>query len=135
MRLVRGRTVVWLGLLAAFTFVACAPPAMGQLELERAEVDFGVIPNTVPVSRTLGVRNAGSGLLEITGLTTSCSCTTASTASTKLGPGEETELTVTFDPLAHAGATGEFLRKVFVRSTDPDTPEAVLVFRVTVVEP
>jgi hypothetical protein len=44
-------------------------------------------------------------------------------------------LLVTYDPLAHDGATGQFLRLVYVRSNDPDTPEASLTLRVTVVEP
>ena len=42
---------------------------------------------------------------------------------------------MTYDPLAHDGATGDFMRLVYIRSDDLDTPEASLTIRVTVVEP
>ena len=58
----------------------------------------------------------------------------AEMADQQLDPGAASELTVTYDPQAHAGATGEFMRIVYVRSNDPDTPEATLTIRVTVVE-
>ena len=123
-----------LGLLAALLLAACGPAPAGRIALGTVESDFGTIPNTAPVSRTFEVRNEGDGPLEITGLSTSCSCTTAIAGRERLNPGEATELEVTFDPRTHNGATGEFLRKVFVRSTDPQTPEVVLTFTVTVVE-
>ncbi len=96
-------------------------------------MDLGAIPNTGPVSCTLEVRNVGRGWLEITGLSTSCGCTTAEIARQRLAPGEATDLVVTFDPQAHGGLTGPFLRQVYIRSNDPETPEAVLTLRGTVV--
>lgn len=107
----------------------------GRIELSAAEFGFGTIPNTGPVSQTFQVHNTGDGPLEISGVSTSCGCTTAEISSQELAPGERTDLTVTYDPLAHDGATGEFMRIVYVRSDDPDTPEATLTIRVTVVEP
>lgn len=107
----------------------------GQIELSATEFDFGTIPNTKAVSQVFQVRNAGSGPLEIENLSTSCGCTTANIDSRQLAPGEATDLTVTYDPLAHNGATGEFMRIVYLRSSDPDTPEANLMIRVTVAEP
>jgi hypothetical protein len=77
----------------------------------------------------------GRGELEITGVSTSCACTTAEVGSRHLGPGRATDLTVTYDPQVHGGETGEFMRVVYVRSDDPDTTEASLTIRVTVVEP
>ena len=68
-------------------------------------------------------------------MSTSCGCTTAKIDGRQLAPGEATDLTVTYDPLAHDGATGEFMRIVYVRSSDPNMPEANLMIRVTVVEP
>jgi hypothetical protein len=50
-----------------------------------------------------------------------------------LPPGEAADLKVTYDPQAHDGATGEFMRLVYVRSSDPDIPEARLTIRVKVV--
>ncbi|HUW09124.1 MAG TPA: DUF1573 domain-containing protein [Anaerolineae bacterium] len=104
----------------------------GRVELSTADFDFGTIPNTEPVSRVFQVRNAGEGNLEISGLSTSCGCTSAEIANRSLRPGEATDLTVTYDPGAHDGATGEFMRVVYVRTNDPDTPEARLTIHVTV---
>lgn len=42
---------------------------------------------------------------------------------------------MTYDPRVHGGETGTFLRQVYIRSNDPETPEAVLTLRVTVVAP
>lgn len=114
---------------------AAIPQARGQIELSATEFDFGTIPNTGPVSQVFQVRNAGDGPLEISGVSTSCGCTTAEIGNRRLAPGETSDLAVTYDPLAHDGAIGEFMRVVFVRSDDPDTPEANLTIRVTVVEP
>lgn len=120
---------------AAAVGYAALPQAQGRIELSANEFDFGTIPNTGPVSQVFQVRNAGDGPLEISGVSTSCGCTTAEVGSQQLVAGESTNLAVTYDPLAHDGATGDFLRLVYIQSDDPDTPEANLTIRVTVVEP
>lgn len=106
----------------------------GKIALDPQEFDLGVVPNTAPVDRIVQVRNEGQEWLEITGISTSCGCTTAEAAKRRLSPGESTELKVTFDPQVHGGETGQFLRQVYVRSTDPETPEVTITFRVTVVD-
>lgn len=106
-----------------------------KIELSADEFDFGTIPNTGPVSQAIQVHNAGGSKLEVTGISTSCGCTTAEIDKRSISPGERADLNVTYDPLAHDGATGEFVRLVYVRSNDPDTPEASLTIRVTVVGP
>ena len=121
--------------LAVATGCTVAAQSPGKIELSATEFDFGTIPNTESVSQVFQVRNLGGEKLEITGVSTSCGCTTAETGSRSLPPGEATDLTVTYDPQAHDGATGEFMRMVYVRSDDPGTPEATLTIRVTVVEP
>jgi hypothetical protein len=123
--------------LALIAVAACTTAAMspGRIELSATEFDFGTIPNTGPVSQAFQVRNGGQGMLEIAGVSTSCGCTTAEIDSRSLAPGEATDLVVTYDPQAHDGATGEFMRLVYVRSSDPETPEAILTIWVTVVEP
>lgn len=121
--------------LAVATGCTVAAQSPGKIELSATEFDFGTIPNTESVSQVFQVRNLGGEKLEITGVSTSCGCTTAETGSRSLSPGEVTDLTVTYDPQTHDGAAGEFMRVVYVRSDDPDTPEATLTIRVTVVEP
>ena len=108
--------------------------APGRIELSAESFDFGTVPNTDPVSHTFQVRNVGQGRLEILGVSTSCACTTADVDSRRVPPGEATDLTVTYDPQVHDGTTGEFMRVVYVRSDDPDTQEAELTIRVTVVK-
>lgn len=134
-----GLPIVLIGVVALMVVVAvgCAAlsQASGQIELSATEFDFGTIPNTGPVSQVFQVRNAGDGPLEISGVSTSCGCTTAEISLRQLASGETADLSVTYDPLAHDGAIGEFLRIVYIGSDDPDTPEASLTIRVTVVEP
>jgi hypothetical protein len=129
--------VLWSSLVLFVLFIAsgCTSRAPGEIELSTPEFDFGKIPNTKSVSQAFEVRNAGQSQLEITGVSTSCGCTTAEIASRQLAPGQATELKVTYDPLAHDGATGDFMRLVYIRSDDPDSPEATLTIRVSVVEP
>jgi hypothetical protein len=130
-RIILGTTaLLLLGLLSA-----CGPAPAGKIHLATTEAEFGTIPNTDPVTRVFEVRNTGDGVLDITGLSTSCGCTTATVSRESLEPGEVADLTVTFDPATHNGAIGEFMRQVFVQSTDPENPEAVFTFRITVVEP
>ncbi|MFC2030047.1 DUF1573 domain-containing protein [Chloroflexota bacterium] len=136
-RVIVTTAVIIVAILLAAVAVGYAglPQAPGEIELSATEFDFGTIPNTGPVSRVLQVHNAGEGPLAISGVSTSCGCTTAEVGAQQLAAGESTDLTVTYDPLAHDGATGEFMRLVYIRSDDPDTPEANLTVRVTVVEP
>ena len=128
---------VVMSLLAlAILAVACTSIRQpGRTELSETEFDFGEIPNTGPVSQTFQVRNMGQGPLTITGVSTSCGCTTAQVDRDRLGPGETANLTVTYDPQAHDGQTGRFMRVVYIRSDDPETPEASLTIRVTVTAP
>jgi len=129
-----GTVVIALGAAVAVGYAAI-PQAPGQIELSATEFDFGTIPNTGPVSHVFQVHNAGDGPLEIGGVSTSCGCTTAEVGDQQLAAGELTDLTVTYNPLAHDGAIGDFMRLVYIRTDDPGTPEASLTIRVTVVEP
>jgi len=123
-----------LGLLGTAAYVT-ATSGPGRIELSATNFDLGTIPNTGPVSHEFEVRNVGRGTLEITGVSTSCGCTKAEVQSRRLSRGESTVLRVTFDPQAHDGALGQFLRVVYVRSNDMAMPEASLTIRVTVVAP
>ena len=119
----------------AIAAVGCSPAAAGRIELSSTDVDLGEVLSTEQLSHVFQVRNAGTGSLSITGVSTSCGCTTAEISATSLAPGLSADLLVTFDPQAHSGATGDFTRQVYIRSSDPDTPEAVLTFHITVVDP
>jgi hypothetical protein len=135
MGLALGLIILMLLIGSAAIGYAALPQAEGQIELSDEAFDFGTVPNTGPVSQTFQVRNVGDGPLSIGGVSTSCGCTTAEIDSRRLSPGQATNLKVTYDPLAHDGALGQFMRIVYIRSDDPETPEASLTIRVTVVEP
>jgi len=124
-----------VALLVLILLSACEAAPAGKINILTTEAEFGTVLNTDPVTQVFEVRNTGDGVLDITGLSTSCSCTIATVSKDSLEPGDVADLTVTFDPGAHNGATGQFVRQVFIQSTDPENPEAVFAFRITVVEP
>lgn len=106
----------------------------GRIEITPADWDFGTIPPTAKVSQDFTITNVGQGTLEIMGVATSCGCTTAEVDGTRLKPGQNTALRVTYDPQVHGGTTGRFRRVIYVRSNDPETPEAQVDVHVTVSE-
>jgi hypothetical protein len=128
--------LIWISLLILLLAVAtaCGVRGAGEIVLVTTEASFGTIPNDSPVTQVFEIRNDGTGTLRITQLSTSCSCTIVEVESDRIAPGESTLLTVTFDPTTHNGATGDFMHQVFIRSNDPDTPEARFTLWVTVVE-
>lgn len=97
--------------------------------------DFGDISAAEPVQGRLELRNEGDAPLMITGLSTSCGCTTAEVGEEAIPPGQGTELTVTFNPLAHPGLYGPLMRNVYVTSNDPDSPELAISIHVNVLAP
>lgn len=105
-----------------------------QAAVSPADYDFGQIGPDNPVTTTFVVNNPGNGPLQIESVATSCGCTTAQISSQTIAPGASADLTVTFDPQAHAGAIGQFLRYVYLRTNDPATPEVEVEIKVEVVE-
>jgi hypothetical protein len=126
--LVVGVLLLTLG-SAACTGANAAP----GITVAPASHDFGLVgPDTVTTVFT--VRNAGDGPLQIESVSTSCGCTTAEMSTQTVAPGESASLTVTFDPQAHAGAVGQFVRFVYLRTNDPVTPEIELKISAEVAE-
>lgn len=106
-----------------------------DISIDPKEHDFGVIPQYGgTVETTFTVTNAGTEVLEIGELMTSCSCTSASISGTSIAPGDSATLTVVFDPDFHEEPEGRFTRTVYIPSNDPDTPEAEVVIRVDIAE-
>lgn len=106
-----------------------------KISFNHTSHDFGVVPQYGGVVRAIfSVRNEGTEDLVIGDITTSCSCTSATIADTKIAPGKETELTVTFDPNFHEEPYDVFKRTVFIPTNDKTTPEAEVVIQVDVNE-
>ncbi len=118
--------------------VAEAPAIRSVISVEPKSIDVGVISMAKgEVEAVYMVRNVGKVVLEISGLETSCMCTTAFLRnkkeksplfgmhdnpkgwSTKLEAGEEMELVVSFDPNAHGPeAVGPVTRTITIFSDD-----------------
>lgn len=125
----------------AARLTARLPDLRPSLIVEEAEIDLGTISMADGLaSAEIEVRNEGTADLVITGLSTSCMCTTAALETddgmgptfgssegeetvdwpATLAPGESATLTMTFDPNAHGPeAVGQFTRVVTIMSNDP----------------
>jgi hypothetical protein len=95
--------------------------------------DFGQV-GPEPVTTVFTIRNEGDGPLQIESVSTSCGCTTAEVSAQTIPPDKSASLAVTFDPQAHAGAVGQFVRFVYLRTNDPSTPEVEVQISAEVVE-
>ncbi|OGO41323.1 MAG: hypothetical protein A2Z04_08150 [Chloroflexi bacterium RBG_16_57_9] len=120
--------LVGLGLIA---FRAGDRGGVPKLVIDTPFVDFGEIPPE-KTTRTIVLRNAGTGDLMVKQVTTSCNCTTAALSSDVIPPSGLTELMITFDPEVHA-TEGKVMRLVWIDSNDPEAPHAEVEFRVKVV--
>jgi hypothetical protein len=129
------RKTIIVGLILSLAIILSACSGSPDIAVEPSAYDFGEIPAAEPVTTRIQVRNNGRRTLHITGVRTSCGCTTAKVENDTLGPGETTDLAVTFDPLAHDGLYGPLLRIVYVQSDDPDVPELEIPINVTVLAP
>lgn len=106
-----------------------------EISLRRTLHDFGIIPQYGGmVETTFTVANTGTENLEIGQITTSCSCTSATIEDSIIEPGEESVLTVVFDPNLHEEPLDVFRRTVFLPTNDPNTPEAEVAVQVDIAE-
>lgn len=119
--------------------IAEAPANRPIIFLEPENVDLGDVSMAKgEVETVYKVKNSGQSDLKISGMETSCMCTTAilrkggerspvfgmhdnpTNWSTTLGPDEEADLVVIFDPTAHGPeGTGAVTRTVTIFSSDP----------------
>jgi rhodanese-related sulfurtransferase len=106
-----------------------------KASVDRTMHEFGVIPQSGgTVAANFTVTNSGTEVLEIGQLTTSCSCTSATISSSSIEPGEETELTVVFDPDFHEEPVDVFKRTVFIPTNDPNNPELEVAVQMDIAE-
>ncbi len=120
-------------ILLSLALVGCGIGKSAQrLAVTTDSYDFGRIGSD-PVTTVFTVHNEGGRPLQIESVSTSCGCTTAEMSAQTIAPGESASLTVTFDPQAHAGAVGQFVRFVYLRTNDPATPEVEVQISANVV--
>ena len=88
----------------------------GQLVFEETTADFGRLTENEERTRRLSFRNAGGTSLRIVDLKGTCGCTIPQMPKRVWAPGEEGELTVTFDP----SGEGEQLKYVNIVTDQPE---------------
>lgn len=88
--------------------------------------DFGTVLNAVPVEHTFRIRNLGTGTLMIGSVQTSCGCTAAKPTRSAVGPGEESQIAVSFDTRFDKGPA---TRTVTVYTNDPQAQKIVLTMK------
>ena len=106
-----------------------------KIFLEENFYDFGIVPQLGGVvKKTFTVKNTGTEVLKIGDITTSCSCTSAVIDTKNILPGQETKVTVVFDPNFHDEPTDVFKRTVFIPSNDHSKPEVEIIIKVDIKE-
>ena len=112
---------VWLvaALAAPLGSLAEDKAAAPRISVEPDGFDFGKALPGKTLRKEFALRNFGDAELVIEGVTTTCGCTAAITADTRVKPGGSTLLRVTLETRSYSG---KLERQVLVRSNDPKTP-------------
>jgi hypothetical protein len=124
--------LLFLLILLTGILTACGGKAP-QISIEPALQDLGTQPQQL-IDLVYTVKNTGNADLVIEKVSVSCECTTAELEKNTIPPGESAELRVKFDP-AEDNLFGDIQRIIYLRSNDPEKPEAEAEFRVTIHKP
>ena len=82
------------------------------------------------------LKNNTASTLNVTSLSTSCSCTKAEMEKTRLGPYESATVGVSFDPAIHKDDSdlGELERTIYINTDNPNFPKLTASITATVVK-
>jgi hypothetical protein len=105
--------------LAAAAFAVEKPEAGPRIRVEPESFDFGHALPGKTLRKEFTLRNFGDAELVIEGVSTTCGCTAALTAQSRVKPGGSTSLSVTLETRRYSGKVE---RQVLVRSNDKKTP-------------
>lgn len=87
------------------------------LVFDEESFDFGVIKQSGgKVSHDFSFTYQGDNPIKITGVPTSCACTSATVSPTNLNPGDSGVLTIKFNPNLHAEPEGKFFKTALILS-------------------
>lgn len=133
---------ILINILMTVLVLTLSVPAQAQPKLNLFAPDSTLLSFTVkhieaetmsesdsPVTFTYGFRNTGIRKVKIERVVTSCSCAYAYCDKNVIGPGDEAQISVRFNPKGHPG---KFDRKIFVYTKDENEPAAVLTLSVNV---
>ncbi|HBF66899.1 MAG TPA: hypothetical protein DDW36_00545 [Candidatus Magasanikbacteria bacterium] len=93
--------------------IAAEPTSARAFSFVQTEYDFGVVQQSGgKVSQNFAFIYNGKNPIIITGVPTSCACTSAMVNKTRLAPGDSGIVTVTLNPNLHAEPEGRFYKTV-----------------------
>jgi len=95
------------------------PAAAPRIRVEPESFDFGKAQPGKTLRKDFTIRNFGDAELVIEDVSTTCGCTAALSAQSRVEPGGRTALRVTFETRSYSGKVE---RQVLVRSNDPKAP-------------
>ncbi len=120
----------WLAAATLWAGCGAAPP---RIVIEPARQELGEVPQQL-IELTFTVRNEGGSPLTIQKISTSCDCTKAEISLDEIPAGGTAELRVSLDPLEDH-LYGSITRVVYIRSNDPEQPEAQAKFHALIQGP
>lgn len=132
--------------LTTYSKEASARP---KVEVETTSFKMGQVKSETAAEKAISIKNTGQAPLQITGITSSCDCTSAyltiddqkgpkfsmhdkSDWIGEIGVDKSAQMTITYDPRVHP-AKGEVSRAVYFKTNDPDKPEVTIEFTAEVI--
>ena len=88
--------------------------------------DFGSALEGTMVTHTFTIKNQGQGYLDISGVKTSCGCTTGQPSKMHVAPGETTDIAVSFDTHFQKGHQ---VRTITAFTNDPKNPQVAMTMQ------
>jgi hypothetical protein len=88
--------------------------------------DFGSALEGKMVTHTFTIKNTGQGYLDISGVKTSCGCTTGQPSKMHVAPGDTSDIAVTFDTHFQKGHQ---VRTITAFTNDPDNPQVAMTMQ------
>ncbi len=115
--------ILLAALLFGATLLRAQAPA-AEMTFGHTEHDFGTIGEKGgEVSHTYPLTNTGKAPLVITGVETSCGCTTAKYDKKPIPPGATSQIVVTYNPKRQGGV---FYKAIQVFSNDPQNRKIIV---------
>lgn len=108
-------------------FPQLMPPKVGVQQLNH---DFGNINQGEVVTHSFVISNNGGDVLKIKDVKAACGCTAAKPDKSELGPGESTNIVVTFNS---KGRKGPQTKTVTVSTNDSEKPQVTLTIKCNIV--
>ncbi len=96
-----------------------------EIAITPSSYDFGRVKYGEVAAYVFEIKNTGAAPLEISEISTSCSCTQAFLENRVIAPGGSENMKVTFNPAVHKDDTdlGKVKRTVYLKINDPRNPE------------